>query len=149
MPGRTPSALTSSPLGIFSSRKGDSRGAKRRQDASTRYHGNLDLYALSRTISRLFKKLGVRHKSPRSGRKIAAHRARSRGKMSSFTQRREGAKTAKNNGFVCFLCASASLRLSVKCFCSAQDFFTASPAVGESARPRRARAPRRGERNYA
>ena len=46
----------------------------------------------------------LHHLSPGSGRKIITHSARSCGKINHLTQRRQGAKTRKEQ-LLCFLCA--------------------------------------------
>jgi len=61
---------------------------------------------------------------------LVAHGIRSCEKINNFTQRRQGAKTRKEQ-HLCFLCAFYSLRLCVKCFCSSGNYFTASTAVGK------------------
>jgi hypothetical protein len=62
-----------------------------------------------------------------SGRKNVAHGVRSCEKINNLTQRRQGAKTRKEQ-LVCFLCAFYDFvpPRGMKCFCSSSDYFTAS-----------------------
>jgi len=56
-------------------------------------------------------------------------RLRSSEKINNLTQRRQGAKTRREQ-LLCLFCAFYTLRLCVKCFYSSRNYFTASCAMG-------------------